>query len=145
MSGTPTPVVYEGEKYPSISALARAHNIDPLKLHNRIKSGHTLDDAINLKPFQNLRIVKERIDWMEKLGWPVAGLCTSAIWGQWVEVLGTLHKDFTAAGIAAIVGVNPRTILRDLKQCGIEVRPRGGANYRGKEYHRRYLNAEARQ
>ena len=137
MSGTSTTVTYEGIKYPSISALARAYNLDPRTLHNRMSSGHTLDEAITLQPFQSLRIIKERTEWMEKLGWSVSGLCTSAIWAQWVEVLKKLHGDFTAAGIAALVGVNHRTILRDLKQCGIEVRPKGGANYRGKEFHRR--------
>ena len=145
MGGTPIQVSFEGVKYPSMSALARAYNMCPLKLHNRIKSGHTLADALNLKPFQNLRIVKERSEWMVKLGWSVDGLCTSAIWAQWKIVLGFLNRDFTAGGIASLVGVNHTTILRDLKQCGIKSRPRGGANYRGKEYHRRAENAEMRR
>ena len=134
---TAIPVEYEGISYLSLSHLARAYNLDPRTLHNRLSHGHTLDEAINLQPFQSLRIIKERSEWMEKMGWSVSGLCTSAIWAQWVEVLKKLHGDFTAAGIAALVGVNHRTILRDLKQCGIEVRTRGGANYRGKEFHRR--------
>ncbi len=126
---------FRGVEYRSKAALARAHGILPHTLYTRLFNGHTLDDAVNLRLGLTLRVIKERTAWMASLGYSVEGLCTSAIWEKWGEMLTKLSENFSASVIAAMFGVTSPTIVSDQKRFGIPVRPKGWTPYKGKKHY----------
>lgn len=141
------PVFWQGVEYPSLAALARDRGIRPGNLYTRIAQGLTLEYAMSAVTLQGrtLSKLRERGAWLASLGWPITGLCSSAIWEQWGKVLGLLYRDISSTEIAATVGAAPRTIMKDLHTFGIKTRPKGGANFKGIDYHRRAENAEMRR
>ena len=70
------------------------------------------------------------------MGWDATGLCTSAKWEMWGEVLRLLYKEFSTSTIGDLFGVSVRIIVRDMEEFGIELRPRGGANHHGATFDR---------
>lgn len=78
-----------------------------------------------------------------KMGWDVTGLCTSAKWELWGEVLRLLCQDYnSAASIAKFLGLSLAVITRDMEAFGIAIRPRGGANHRGAKFLRVWLKGK---
>jgi hypothetical protein len=129
------PIAFNGVEYTSFSELARAHGVLPRNLFNRLSAGHTIQSAIDLRPGLTRRVIKNRAEWMAELNYSVDGLCTSAIWEKWGEMLAELSKNFSASVIAAMFGVTYPVIVSDQKRFGIPVRPKGWTPYKGKKHY----------
>lgn len=87
---------------------------------------------------KTLHKINARAEWISspEMGWDVTGLCTSAKWEMWGEVLRLLYKEFSTSTIGDLFGVSVRIIVRDMEEFGIELRPRGGANHHGATFDR---------
>lgn len=62
-------------------------------------------------------------------------IASSLGFSSWSEMLPLLYRDHSSQAIASLVGFDDQTIRRDLKKMGVQIRGRGGANYRGIAYH----------
>ena len=131
------PVAHEGTTYPSRRAFALAHGISRHSVYTRITAGVPAAEALVPTHGRTLTKVRTRGEWLVQFGHDISGLCTSAIWAKWGEVLGLLYESNSIIGIAGIFETSPRVIQRDLREFGIVARSKGGANHRTIEFYRR--------
>lgn len=119
---------YNGTKYPSRAALAKAYGRLPHTFNNRLYTLGSIEKAISGENRESRRITTERIYWLGKLGLSTEGKSDPEVWALWCHVITGLYEHHSSSVIGRMCGANSTTILRDLRLCGIKPKVKGGAN-----------------